>query len=304
MTQKFNQTLYISSLGFDYSNNSIQCYMLSTPLENLSRTTKADSGSEYCKTEAQNIDLLFKEADNSVLMPMNFKHTKSLVLTEAFLTSDHFKELLLYIKSSQDLTFNFYVFVTTDSLEDIYSFSNPASISFQFSILSSPDLVNYEYFGSHSLHFLDLSNNYFNGKRFIHIPFLKCVKYWKDKTSLLLDGFVSFSNGKAYEYKKSEYKAFDFLYSQKILMYEIDRKVYKIRDYTVKFEVKDEVFTVIIDYDLEYGQKEELNDFILTEIATYFDSYIQNSGSLYLIDIYNYINKRRIVSLRYDIIFK
>ena len=39
-----------------------------------------------------------------------------------------------------------------------YKFKNPEQISYQYSILSSPDLLNYSELGIEKLHFLDFAN--------------------------------------------------------------------------------------------------------------------------------------------------
>ena len=46
------------------------------------------------------------------------------------------------------------MFATISKIEDLYKFKNPEQISYQYSILSSPDLLPYSDFGIEKLHFL------------------------------------------------------------------------------------------------------------------------------------------------------
>lgn len=301
-----NSSVYISSIGFEIEDDKLIAYFLSNPLADISRNKDGnDKKPQYVKVEVTNIFEAFDEAERSLLSPLNFRHVKTMILSKEFLESKYLEELLIFLRTTRIISYNFYVFSTTSKIEELYKLSNPEQISYQYSILSSPDLLDYKLFGVEKLHFLDFANDYYNKNRYLHIPTLVVNKDWVDKITVEVDGFICIDNWVGV-YPTSIFKGMIFLYNHDAILYDDGENVYSITNYKIKKAYQNDIFTLQIYYDeLLYfdGSKKEFEDNLSSDIKKYLDSYIENQNGLYIIKFYNYLNSKKLNVYNYELKF-
>ena len=136
---------------------------------------------EYIKVKTDSVYDAFIEAEKSLLFPLNYRHIKTVIFHQDFFKTKYIKDFFDFMKVVKFVSFNYYVFSTTSKLEELYEFSTPEQISYQYSVLSSPDLLDFHQYGTEKVHFLDFANSYYIDKRHLHIPLLTVNKTWKGR---------------------------------------------------------------------------------------------------------------------------
>ena len=304
---EINSTIYISSIGFEMNEEKLVCYFLSNPLNNISRKENEEKKNEFVKVEVTSIDEGFKKAEKSLLLPLNFRHIKSVVFNESVLKTKHLEEFFMFMRSGLYVTYNYYVFATLDDIEDVFGFNNPHQISYQHSILSSPNLIEFQKYGLEQMHFLDFANDFYEKERYFHIPLIKVSEVWNEKKVLEIDGYIAYGKNISV-FRNEEYLGMIYLKNQKINFYYTKEATYRIIGYKVTFKEIDGRFTILAKYSDVYifgdGSKSDLNEKISLEIKKYLDDYISKQEGLYLIKEYNYLNKKALNVLLYDIRIK
>lgn len=302
-----NSSIYISSMGFEVIDGQLVTYFLSNPLADISRNKdEKDNNNQYVKVESKSIFEAFRDAEKSLLSPLNFRHIKTAILSKEFIESKYLEEFLIYLKSVRIISYNFYVFSTISKIEDIYKFSNPEQISYQYSLLSSPDLLDYRSYGVEKVHFLDFANDYYNKNRYLHIPLIVTNKNWLDKITLQVDGYLCL-NDNVNLYQTTVYEGMLYLYSHNSILFHDDEDVYRISNYKIEKTYQDNTFNLRIQYDdliiFGNGSRKEFEEKLVLKIKKYLDDYIQNQNGLYLIEFYNYLNKESLNVYNYEIKF-
>ena len=306
VSTNINSTIYISSIGFEVHDGKLVTYFLSNPLTNISRS---DSGSqeqksEYIKVETDSVHEAFLKAEQTLLSPLNYRHIKTVIFRKEVFDTPFLEQFFMFMKSVLDVSYNYYVFATLDKIEDIYGFKNPEQISYQYSVLSSPNLLKFEEHGTEKMHFLDFVNDYYDKGRYVHIPLIKVNKSWNENTTLEVNGFISISTN-VFVYENQMYPGMIFLYNSDLVMYETNDTMYRIVDYKVNIKEKQGVLTLMISYDelFIFGLSDEktFQDKLVEEISFFLDSCIKNENGLYLISEYNYLNKKALNVLVYDL---
>ena len=300
-----NSSVYISSIGFEIEEGKLVAYFLANPLTDISRSSEDKSKeAHYIKAKGESSYEVFNEAKQSLLIPLNFLHIKTVIFSEECFSSRYIEDFLNYIKSVRSISYNFYVFSTISKIEDIYKFKNPEQISYQYSILSSPDLLNYSDFGIEKLHFLDFANNYYNPRRYLHIPLLVVNELWNDNKTIEVDGFLCYDL-KPTLYQNSEFTGMLFLYDKNTILFHDEDDVYRITNYRVNKYKRNDVFVFSISYEnitvFGDGSKEKFENKLKLEIKKYLDAYTLNQNGLYLIKFYNYLNTDTLDVYNFDI---
>lgn len=302
-----NSSVYISSMGFELEDDQLVTYFLSNPLADISRNKESsDKKTQYVKVKSNNFFEAFEEAEKSLLSPLNFRHIKTTIFSKEFLESKYLEEFLIYLKGVRFISYNFYVFSTTSKIEEIYQFSNPEQISYQYSLLSSPDMLDYRSLGVEKMHFLDFANDYYNGSRYVHIPHIVTNKDWVEKTTLEVDGYLCLDDS-VNLYEATKYEGMLFLYDHNSILFHDDRDVYRISNYRIKKTYQKDMFSLQIYYDditiFGEGSVNNFEEKLALEIKKYLDDYILNQNGLYLIEFYNYLNNKRLNIYNYELEF-
>lgn len=301
-----NSSVYISSIGFEVNEDGkLVTYFLSNPLTDISRSSEDKTKeAQYIKLTTDSVYDAFLEASQSLLSPLNFLHVKTIIFSEKCFGSKYIMDFFNYIKSVRFISYNFYVFATISKIEDIYKFKNPEQISYQYSILSSPDLLSYSEFGIEKLHFLDFANDYFNPNRYLHIPLIVINDSWGKNITLEVDGFLCYEEPITL-YRNSEYKGMLYLYDKQYVLLHDEEDVYRITNYRVNKYKKNNTFIFSISYEqitiFGEGSRDKFEKKLAKEIKKYLDSYITNQDGLYLIKFYNYLNTKSLNVYNYEI---
>lgn len=300
-----NASVYISSMGFEIKDDKLVAFFLSNPLTDISRSSEdKEKEAQYIKVEVESVYEAFTLAEQSQLSPLNFLHVKTVIFTEECFNSKYILDFLTFIKSVRFISYNFYVFATISKIEDIYKFKNPEQISYQYSILSSPDLLNYSEFGIEKLHFLDFANDYYDKGRYLHVPLIVINDAWEKNITIEVDGFLCYGLPIKL-YRNSEYKGMLYLYNKNSLLFYDDNDVYRITNYRVnKYRRKNKFVFSILYEDITVfgdGNKEKFEEKLVTEIKKYLDDYTANQNGLYLIEFYNYLNTTSLDVFSYEI---
>ena len=300
-----NSSVYISSIGFEIKDDKVVVYFLSNPLTDITRSSEdKQKEAQFLKIEANSIYEAFTNAKQSLLSPLNFLHIKTVIFTEECFNSKYIEDFLVFIKSIRFVSYNFYVFATISKIEDIYKFKNPEQISYQYSILSSPDLLEYSNFGIEKLHFLDFANDYYNRNRYLHVPLIVINDSWNNNLTIEVDGFLCYGLPISL-YRNSEYEGMLYLYDQNSILFHDDQNVYRITNYRVNQYERNNRFVFSILYEditiFGDGDREEFEQKLLEKIKKYLDSYTSIQNGLYLIEMYNYLNTKSLDVYNYEV---
>ena len=300
-----NSSVYISSIGFDVKDDKLVAYFLSNPLTDISRSSEdKKTEAQYIQVETSSVYEAFMMAEESLLLPLNFLHVKTVIFTEECLNSKYVLDFLVFIKSVRFISYNFYVFSTMSKIEEIYKFKNPEQVSFQYSLISSPDLLDYKEYGIEKLHFLDFANDYYNKNRYLHIPLVNVNEVWNENVTLKVEGFICLDS-KTSVYMNSIFKGMLYLYDRNSLLFYDGINVYRITNYRVNNYEKNGKFVFSILYEdvsvFGDGSKKEFEEKLVLEIKKYLDAYASNQNGLYLIEFYNYLNTKNLDVFNYEI---
>ena len=301
---KLNMSLYISSIGFEVEEDKLMMYFLCNPLNDIIRSEKSELKTEYFVIEAESITDGFEKVQEAIPFDINYMHLQTVIFHKDFLASDKLPLFLNFMKESRIVTYNFYCFASEKSIEDIFDYESPETISFQHSLLASPSSVDYSLYGVERVHFLALASDFYDNNRFLHLPIIDLRDSLNDKKILTISGYVSISNELNF-YRLDEFYAMHFLYDQDFLFYDCYGKTFELRNYRFYHDVIDGEFTFLVRFTpLNASEKEKnaLKKNIESAFVSYFEEYIINEGGLYLIDEYNYLNKKALNALKYRII--
>ena len=300
-----NSSVYISSIGFEVEEDKVIAYFLSNPLTDITRSSEdKEKKAQFLKIEANSIYEAFTSAKQSLLSPLNFLHIKTVIFSEKCFNSKYIEDFLIFLKSIRFVSYNFYVFATISKIEDIYKFKNPEQISYQYSLLSSPDLLNYSHFGIEKLHFLDFANDYYNKNRYLHVPLIVINDSWDGNLTLEVDGFLCYGLPITL-YRNSEYEGMLYLYDQDSILFHDKENVYRITNYRVNQYERNNHFVFSVLYEditvFGNGNRKEFEEKLRIKIKKYLDDYTLNQNGLYLIRMYNYLNTSSLDIYDYEV---
>ena len=164
--QRITEVLYIASIGFEKSEDEFVGYFYLPSSDDVGKTNEGGiSGKgEYMKVSGKSISEVFQKSQDYTEMEVNLKHISSVVFNKNILNSSFINEFVLFVKNSNIVDFNFYIFVTEEKMEDIYSFQNPNKESVLNSILVSTFDNSYSFLAVEPIHFLRMVREFFLNK--------------------------------------------------------------------------------------------------------------------------------------------
>lgn len=298
-----NNSLYISSIGFEYDGN-LTAYFLCNPLNDIIRSEKSELKIEYFTIPVNSVAEGFEKVEEVSPFEVNFMHLQSVIFHKSFIEEGFLESFLQFMKDSRMITYNFYCFTTEKSIGSIFDYESPDTISFQHSLLASPSSVEYKKFGTERLHFLDLANNFYDSNRFVHLPIIDVEEVLNEKKIIKIAGFANLNEKLNFYYLKDFY-AMNFLFEQDFVYYVIDNRTYELRNYRFYTDVIDGRFTFLVRFtpiDASEKEKNILKSNIAEELRRFFNTYIEREEGLFFIEEYNYLNKKTLDVLDYEII--
>ena len=263
---KISKSTYISSIGFEYSNDKYYGYFLLSNELN----SKEDGETNTARTEGKTILEIFKNINKSLALSINMKHTSTVILHTSMLNKLCIDELINVTLKSEDIGFNYYIFTTNDSLSEIYKFKNPKGEPLVMSILVEPVYTDYDYYSSHPVHFVNFCREYYNNKS-IKIPHISVTNVW-DEASLNSDGLLFYYHdiyeiydAKAYKYLINHDKLEDVIMNKDIVLVDyscsinknkINVSYYLVNSYDIN--IKEYIKTTILNI-IENSKCDPLN---------------------------------------------
>lgn len=291
-THQINSTIYVLSVGFERNENGLTTHFLVNPKNDLSRADSNDPKQNVIySSKEKTIALAFNDIKNSYAADLNFKHIKTFIFQRSSFNDEDINMFLRFIKTSEEVTFNSYIFVTDDKLSDLFDTFNPEGISMQFSFLSSPDSIYYHDYGVDKIHLLDFANNFLDANAYLHVPILKVLDNWNEIKTLTITGFYAYDkkNKKLFPYLYHDYLGMTLLYSRTYLYTDS----FRLYDYKVRIINRHHSLEIHLSYDsgsFETLNSKQVEEKIISEINKFLNKYIDDFGYLYLISYYNYLH--------------
>lgn len=294
-------SIYVSSIGFDYVNGNYIGYFYIPPTRDIAKNDSSDSTSTIGKIEGDSIAQLFDKIKVSVTSNVNFNHLKTMIFTNDFLKDDIcINNLLDYISLSQGVSYNFYCFGTTDELSEVYSYTNPTEISDLYSIINTPNMLDYDYYGIDSVHFLNFANDFDNIDRVSLLPMIKQVELYTASNevynTLDIVGYFNLYSDNIFYDEGIKYLS---NYDRDVT---VGETLSKLSNYSVSVKVIDDVFTFYITYEKLISNDSDVSSFIENSIVSYLDNLLITDGYIHYINTYNYQQKTDLSNINYNVI--
>lgn len=240
----------VSSIGIDYKDNnySIYAYVINNYTMSKSdfNTSPSTSASTIISSTSDNIENAFFKLYDSVFVNINFSHIETLVLQKDFITSKNVNELINYISTHHEFYPKFNVFITAESLTDIYDISYFSDTSSYYNILT-------EYKSEiehHHTTFIDLINDFEETNYFIMYPSLSInkniIKKDTESSSLYIDGFYYLNDNLLNKINYKENPLLYLLYSTNDISFEYQNINYFLTSLSIKtFKTKSKFYLLL-----------------------------------------------------------
>ncbi len=297
-TFDISKTLFIASVGIEQTDDKYVGYFYLPLSSDIGSSDLNDNKGQghYAKTKGNNIYELFYNLENSSSLTINLKHISSIVLNETLLNHVFIEELLNYIKYSLNVDFNFYIFITKEKLEDIYSFKNPNKESVLNSLLVSTSDVENNYLVTKPLHFLAFARQYYNNKSIL-LPLLDLEEIWNidsnyEKNFHIQSGIYYYKDNIKEVIKNP---SSPYINTVKSFYDKIDNNLICFKKYKFKMDYKKEVINIYYNYQA-YNQndlnEENVNKHILKRNLKYLNEF-ESLDPLNL-NYYSYVYNKKI----------
>lgn len=284
-----SESLFIASIGFEKEENEIKGYFY-LPLSNDVGKSEAEGKGEgeFVKVGGENIERVFNNVMAVNSININLKHVSSVVINKELYNKNFIEELIEFVKYSNLIDYNFYLFSTKEKMSDIYSFKNPN----QESVLNSLLVISGDNAGirlvADPVHFLEFSKRYYDD-RSILIPLLEIEELWT------INGENSknfYPQSALYYYRNSTYDVIKEPSSpyikKKVEFYDnVEKNVIYFKKY--KFKVKNGSIKIKCKYE-SFGHFVKEED-VVNLINTRINEYINKFQFLDPLDIYFFKDK-------------
>lgn len=228
----------VSSIGIDYQNEEFTIYAYVINNYTMSKsdfnTSSSTSPSTIITGTSNTIENTFFKLYDSVFVNLNFSHIETLILNERFISTKNIKELILYISSHQEFYPKFNIFITKESLNDIFNIDYFSDTSSYYNILT-------EYKSEiehHHTTFIDLINDFNETNYFVMYPSLllnkNIIKNDKLSTSLYIDGFYYFNQNVLNKITYLDYPLLYLLYSTNDISFKYQNVNYFLDSLSIK----------------------------------------------------------------------
>lgn len=135
-TVLISHRLYVSSIYFDKKEEYEIVFYCPSALSVGKSESATDASNTIIKESGSSIEEVFNKIEMSTGFEMNYRHVVSVIFSDAFLEMEQLSAFVKFIVESEYIDFNFYVFTTSETGEDLFSFENPDDTSTYYSILN------------------------------------------------------------------------------------------------------------------------------------------------------------------------
>lgn len=288
--------MYIASIGLEKADEGYNGYFYLPSSVDVGQTDKSSDSeaSEVAKVWGETLVDVFSNLDLSTALKMNLEHISSIVLNESMMTDDELLKLIEYVKNSNHLDYNFYLFVTNDKMEDLYSLENPNNESVILSLLCDPIANTKIYSMIEPPHFLNFCRDFYNDKTF-GIPVISAEAIWNDKDDSVYSSGVCYYNRSLNSYKSYSDLNFRFLKKHEKLDYSDENISVVLKDYNVKLKYNDYVeIKVSSKYEILYSNIDNANVYLTNLISDRLDKLIDKNEEIDFLNLkYNQAEEKR-----------
>ena len=245
-----SESLFIASIGFEMKDEKINGYFYIPLSSDVGKANEEGKGSgEFVRVAGDTIEQVFNNVDAVNSININLKHVSSVVLNESLFNDEFILEFINYVKYSNRLDYNFYLFTTTEKMEDIYSFKNPN----QESVLNSLLVISGDNAGirlvADPVHYLDFCKKYYS-QRSILIPMLDIEELWniegEKEKNFYPQSAIYFYKGNVCEVKKEKGSPY---FKSKINFYdEIEKEPIYFSKYKMALS-REGIIKIILKYE-------------------------------------------------------
>lgn len=191
---KLTNILYASSCHFAYDNDNYTVTLLILDNQNANEVVKA---------KAENIEDVFSKIEDASSLVMNYRHIQSVIFDYSVLNDERLNAITSFLLNNSMIDFNFYVFASDCSVDDLFSYKNPTGTSAYYSILNVDDKNDNSFSYVKPKHFTNFLKRK-SDSTLIKIPIIGISKEYEN-TNLKIDGIVCINKKKYNVFLKDNY---------------------------------------------------------------------------------------------------
>lgn len=274
--------MYIASIGLEKADDGYNAYFYLPSSVDVGQTDKSSDGkaSEVAKVWGETLVDVFSNLDLSTALKMNLEHISSIVLNESMMNNDELLKLIEYVKNSHHLDYNFYLFVTNDKMEDLYSLENPNDESVILSLLCDPIANTKIYSMIEPPHFLNFCRDFYNDKTF-GIPLISAEAIWNEKDDSVYSSGACYYNRLLNSYRSYNDLDFRFLKKHEKLDYSDENISVVLKNYNVKLKYDNSVdIRVSSKYEILYSNVSNVEEYLRKLIISALDKLIDKNDEI------------------------
>ncbi len=165
-----SNNIYACAIHIDYTDK-YELTILCPSASSVGSKGKQDSSSSLIQCEGKSLDEAFNNAATSSVLTINYRHIVAFIFTKNALNKKNIEEFNGFISNDSSIDFNFYVFVTSLSGDDLFSFKNPDNVSSYYSVLNVNELSRYLYTYISPIHYVEFLRQCNSGET-INLPYI------------------------------------------------------------------------------------------------------------------------------------
>ncbi len=278
------------SLGFDFLEETNEFSVYSYIINNTNLTPEGSASSEYNAyighAQGKTISAAIEEINKNLDIILEFKHVKTIFLTEKFINQENLNYLYKFLKNGPLFYPNFELYITKEKLEDIYKVQVFEETTLFYTLLTGQKKVhNYKV-----ANFYDFINDYLIPDYFVSYPLIVVNKevfenQKEPHSTIENDGLTFIVEGIPITLYYKEYPGLyllndftDLLITLNDLELVINNYIF---DYSLNTKNPNQIIDIIIKTDVAYVHSKNIENseleqytkkYLMEEIQKVFDS--------------------------------
>lgn len=245
-------TVFVDSLGIDYNKetNEYTLYYHIATSDTLLTTelgaNSVDNKYSIAKITKKSLYEAIKTLTENSVRNVLINHIQSVIFTTDFITKENLEYFNQIVKTYDNISPNFYIFVTDSDLEDVYSIKNPDNISSFFSIITSNNYIT-----TYNLtYYTEFVQTWHEETLLLKLIMITSTdEIWKDEkgklTTLYISGEIFIRNdGSFITINSDDYLALEFLNHEFISTIIFNDIHYTLHSFKLKVTEKNNIFTL------------------------------------------------------------
>ncbi len=268
-------TVFVDSIGIDYNKETKEYtlyYHIATSDTLLTTELGANSvDNKYSIASIKSNDLYdaIKVLTENSVRNVLLTHVQSVIFTEDFISKENLDYFDSIIKTYNNISPNFYIFVTDSKLDNVYSIKNPDNISSFFSIITSNNYIT-----TYNLtYYTEFVQAWYEETLLLKLIKISSTdKIWKDEkdklTTLYISGELYIRNDGTYvKIDNDDYKALELLNHEYISTIIFEGIHFSLHEFAFKIIEKD-------------------NKFIFTLYGKIFSTNVNSNNSVEIVNLF------------------